>query len=116
VKTEINGLTITSNLKQCLTKRIEDFSKKEQARILDEYSFVDEIETSVFVFCRGENVPSEEVQNFVVNTVPQNIRDYFHNHYPTYYCGVGGNSVYLNGSDIILVDEYQEHYIVFHVN
>jgi len=116
MRREINGLTITSNVKQCLTKRLEDFSKKKQAEILEEYSYIEEIELSYFVVCRGMVTPTEIICNFEVNTVPQKIRNYFYKRFPQYYCGVSENSIYLNGSDIVLISEFEEHYIVFHIN
>lgn len=77
---------------------------------------MNDIENSYFAFERGKPIPMEEITGFVVNTIPQYITDYFHAKHPNIYCGVGRESVYLQGSTIYVVDEYQEWYIKFNIN
>lgn len=117
MKIDINQYTITSNMKKCNTKDFYDLSEKEQRRILEEYSYIEDIKECLFVKSVGEEYePTDAILNFEVNTIPREIRDYFYNKFPGEYCGVGNTSVYLSGSIIYVVDEYQESYLRFFIN
>lgn len=116
MRMDIENYTITSNGKKCATLHLDELAPKQQEHVLEEFSHVDDIENSYFALERGKPIPMEEITNFAVNTIPQYIQDYFHAKYPNMYCGVGRDSVYLQGSTIYVVDEYQEWYIKFNIN
>lgn len=116
MRMDIENYTITGNGKKCKSLDFGELTPKQQKYVLEEFSYIDDIETSYFAFERGKPIPMEEITNFFINTIPQYIQEYFHAKYPNMYCGVGRESVYLQGSTIYVVDEYQEWYIKFNIN
>lgn len=115
MKKEIGMYTITSNLKKCKSLGFEELTKKQQENMLQEFGHIEDLEGSYFVFERGELIPMDEITNFIINTIPENIQEYFTNNYPDLWVGIGINGVYLQDSTIFLIEEFQEWYIKFNI-
>lgn len=115
MKKQIDNYIITSNLKRVPTVSFDNLSKKYQDIVLKEYSHVYELETSYFVWCCGEYLPTDEITNFTINTIPDNIRKYFYGLIPNHYFGVAPYGVYLSGSWIFAISEFQDEYIKFRI-
>ena len=116
MRKEIGMYTITSNLKKCKSLGFEELTKKQQENMLQEFGHIEDLEGSYFVLERGELIPMDEITNFTINTIPESIENYFAEHYPNLYRGVGRNGVYLQDSTFFLVEEFQEWYIKFNIS